>query len=359
MKVRIGIIATLLLLGFLPAAEAQEEGGTTIYLHGMDASWGGTPMVLSFSPPTGAESGTTCTGCAGPDPFTEVASWTVPVDLTHNGGTTVTATGFLKSWNNGPAPQSTLAYNIKVDGTSIASGSATEDVLAGAIVQFDMEMDYSGGDIPAGSEMSLEFAISDESTGGYNPFAYPKEGPSYPWSFILPVDKPLPPPPGVVLDDAFAFVNATSLDLGYEYSPEDFPSGADQQWTYNWTNDNPTGNITFGGNVTQGSVLFQVIDDLGDDMLNASIEAPLELNQTFEGFEGNWTIRVLFDDFIGTAFLDIQTDVEIIEIIPGVPVEEPEEEFVDGNTDESEDTPPVPVALLLVGLVLLARRKRN
>lgn len=164
-------------------------------------------------------------------------------------------------------------------------------------------------------------------------------------------------PTGELLEPQFADMDATSVELEFSYE-----ALSTQSWTYNWTNENPTGNFSFGGNVSQGSVHFLVTDHLGDLMLDAKLEAPLDLNQSFDGFEGNWSVQVLFKDFLGDAYLNVDADfepgIQYNPNTPGLPIVQGEEEFTDGNSGGENKESPAPLLLTVMGLVGLAFRRK-
>jgi hypothetical protein len=219
-------------------------------------------------------------------------------------------------------------------------------------VEYNFDMSYTGGAILAGQELTLDLLIFDETTGQYNGAAYAKEGPAYPWSFDLPLSKPLPPPAAPVLPTEFADIDASSLTLDFSYQ---MPST--QIWQYNWTNVNPVGNASVLAEIQQGSVHFMMVDDLNDTLLDIQLDGTYEQNQTFEGFEGNWTIRVTFTNFVGNATMRVMPDLP--PVIPNPLAGPPNETFEGGNADDgSNDTPNVPILLALLGLAFVAMRRR-
>ncbi len=130
---------------------------------------------------------------------------------------------------------------------------------------------------------------------------------------------------------------------------------------YNWTG--PAGDlaIVFTSNVTAGNVSLLVHGPEGE-----------LVNRTFQGLDasalnvtvpaGNWTLRVDAMDATGAMRLEIRP-VPADDPGPGdVPQDDddaPTDAPDDDGTGEGEDSPAAPLALLLVGLALVALRRRR
>jgi hypothetical protein len=291
-------------------------------------------MSTAGSEPRAAEAGGWGTGSP-----TNSFSWTVPFapelyyDMELDTGTDTKFSLVLGSSSAERAGAFTVTATLTADGTTVAAGTSdTETFGGGSYARVDIEVNgaFQGIFLRHGDANQLS-TITLPVVGG---------------------KELLPDPPAPVLEPQFEGVAAASLALDFNYA-----EAATQVWTYNWTNANPVGNLTVVADVAAGSVNFVMIDDLNDTLLDATLEATYEQNQTFEGFEGNWTIRVTFTNFVGNATMRVMPDLP--PVIPNPLAGPPNETFEGGNADDgSNDTPNVPILLALLGLAFVAMRRR-
>lgn len=350
------IAASLILLSLVtvaPAGSAQ-EGGLTWWMS--DYTGGnGEGSFLSLEPASGNANTATCTGCAGAGDFTITSAEREPAADGYLAlGDAGSAVVFVKSWNNAPAPDTRVRVTVLADDEPVATGSATNDVLLGAIVRFDVPLAYTGGDLPAGTLLSWTVAIDDANTGSYNPAAYPRGDDTNHWGFTLPLA------PVVGEADAPALVNGTVENSTVAHA---FENATSDTYVLEWNATATNVTISLRASVQNGTANVTVRDGANATVYEATLDGNTSVpagnatgNATapaVTGAPGVWTVTVTYDRFVGSLDLSLAETVAVPE------TNSTSEPTLGANVGEESPGPALPLlALGLLAAVGAVRRRK-
>ncbi len=139
----------------------------------------------------------------------------------------------------------------------------------------------------------------------------------------------------------------------------DWATSRNTIFAYNWTA--PEGNVSVDLAVApaQGNVTVTILDAAGTELHNATFGAAT--NETLSLAGGNWTLRVAYDDFVGTFRLFADAMPEMVPVTPPPVGNETTPPPADNNgTATDNGAPGLPVVLLMAAMAGVAvRRRRN
>lgn len=226
LRVALVLVLSALLVPFPPVQAQAAVGGLVYYFDSMpEAGLGDAKLVLE--PPSSEDQTVSCVGdCSEPLTITATSDPTPALAKVDGKAEAVV---WFKSWNNAPAPGTKVDVVIKAGETELASGSATQDILNGAIVEYRFQMDYKGSSLAAGTVLTMAVTVALSSCNCYVGTAYPRGvSADHPWSMALPLKAAAAEAAGV--STQFAVLEGPSVNLTKAY-----PDAATERVQYNWT----------------------------------------------------------------------------------------------------------------------------
>ncbi|MES2153571.1 MAG: hypothetical protein V4510_00355 [bacterium] len=305
MKPALSVGVLLVLVANVVPAGAQmppADPSLTWYVHNVTSTSGGSGPTLSFTAPGSDEvavAASCTTACAGAAALVHHADAEtgLPVALVAT-GTGGEAHVWVKSYQGGAAPGTKATVTVFADGVSIATGTATMDVVA-ATVEYVITLDFKAASIAMGAKISMELAVQDSHCTCYLPVAYAKGvDATYAWRFTLPVTVS-----GATTSGANHYASESGPSL---HATLALPTATTANYFYNWTTGFSAVEISYSAQPTAGSVHFLVLDADNKTLLDKALSAAEDRSvQVPAATAGVWHVSIQLTGFQGNATLVI------------------------------------------------------
>lgn len=351
-------ILTLSLLAVPPSQAQAAVGPLVLYAKSLPAAGGAVDLVLEA--PDGADGTASCIPLC-PDTFELTAtSAGLPAAVVATEAT-VEAVAWFKSWNNAPSPGVEVTFSLLVDGTEVASGSKSADVMNNAIVEFRVSMPYTGpATLPAGTVVTWVVGMVNGACDCYPGTGYARGVSSdHPWSVSLPGAFAGAGPAAPVLETLEgAAVNMTRA----------FDNETTGTYVFNWTGPATPLLLAALANGT-GNATLAIVDAANRTLAAANLTA-VAATATINGTAGNWSITLGLDAFRGNVsiLLAAPSATSASSPTPGAtslaPAEADASPGDDGNrtavaAPEEAPAPTLVVLLASLALAAVAARRRR
>ncbi len=286
-----------MLVSFPPVQAQAAVGGLVYYFDSMpEAGLGAAKLVLE--PPSSEDQTVSCVGdCTEPLTITATSDPTTALAKIDGKAEAVV---WFKSWNNAPAPGTKVDVVIKAGETELASGSATQDILNGAIVEYRLQMDYKGSDLAAGTVLTMAVTVALSSCNCYVGTAYPRGvSADHPWSMALPLKAAAAEAAGA--STQFALLEGPSVNLVKAY-----PEPSTERVQYNWTGALAAPAIGLTIQREAGNATVVILDGSNATVFTAATNgAPVNVSATPAAKTGAWRILLNTTAFKGNITLTI------------------------------------------------------
>lgn len=147
-------------------------------------------------------------------------------------------------------------------------------------------------------------------------------------------------------------------DLGNGSISIDFDAAepAFAEYIYNFSLEETPATFTYDVKPTNGTVTFTLRDQF-DELVVATVETNFTDILEVDGFPGPWSLTASYTDFVGSASFSVSEPIpEFIPIGPGS--NETEAPVNETTEPEEESTPGFAVPAMIVGLAIVALRRR-